>query len=718
MTEAARVSTQFARAAANLAACRFVALDFLLLMKSFFVIATALTAAALGCVAAEAPFKAPPLPEAKAEAKQGLALTFESGGKTDTRDARLVALYVPAGQPATPFLPVGAFTAKWEGDIVSPLRSEYIFSADILGSFTVSINGAKVLDGNAHVVGQPVQLNKGPNKLLVEYKSPAKGDAMLRLSWSSKDFPTEPVQPNALSHNAGATDLRTGERLREGRLLFAQLHCTACHDGTGLVPAKGQEGAMPELAQDAPIFAEFGARFNEAWLAHWINDPHSIRPHTPMPRLFAGSGEQVDQRAADIAAYLVSLGQPNDAKPAEDLAPAGGALFANLGCIACHTPPEYDGKDEFDRVPLGHLKAKWQAPALREYLKNPQQFYQWTRMPNFRLTDEEAERLVAFLLSGNQHEFAAGPKGDAAKGALLAATVGCLNCHAGVPPTTQPKLADTLKNGWLRGCLATDAKDRGTAPDFSLTAGQRDALKAFAANGFDSLKQDNPAEFLQRQFVNVRCAACHSRDGESSVWSQLDNDIAPLTAAAPAPEGEGQPIAGTTAPLFTWLGEKLKTDWAAKFIAGGVAYKPRPWLIARMPGFGVRAETLAQGLAFDHGLPTTSEPEPPADPAFVKAGATLISENGGFNCTTCHGVGERPPTAVFEAPGINLAYAHERIRHAYYHRWVNFPLRLDPDTKMPRFADDAGKTQITDFFDGKAHEQFEAIWQYLGTVKK
>lgn len=37
---------------------------------------------------------------------------------------------------------------------------------------------------------------------------------------------------------------------------------------------------------------------------------------------------------------------------------------------------------------------------------------------------------------------------------------------------------------------------------------------------------------------------------------------------------------------------------------------------------------------------------------------------------------------------------------------------------MPRFADDAGKNALTDFFGGKASEQYDAIWQYLQTIKK
>ncbi len=650
--------------------------------------------------------------------RRGLTLTFTAGDKQDTRPARLVALYLPAGQPPpTPSLPVGPFTAVWTGSILSPLRATYTFSADVVGEVKMTINGQPVLAGGGadqHVAGEPFQLKKGANELRVEYKSPEEGEALLRLLWASKEFPAEPVPPTAFTSDLSAPPVVLGERWREGRLIFAERRCNACHDGADLVPPKGE--GMPELAQDAPVFADFGARYREAWLAHWINDPHAIRPHSPMPRVFTGPPGKIDQRAADIAAYLATLGQPNDPKPAEDQAPAGGALFANLGCIACHTTPEHQGDDEFQRVPLRHLRAKWQAPALKEYLLDPQKLYRWTRMPNFRLTTGEADLLTAFLLAGTQQEFAAGPKGDPGKGAQLTANSGCLNCHAGVPPTTAPKLADTLKKGWTRGCVADTPAERGPAPDFSFTQAERKSLRALATAGFDSLKHDSTAEFAQRQVKNLRCLACHSSDGHASTWSQLENDMAPLQAGAPAPEGEGQPLAGATAPVFTYFGEKLRTKWSAQFIAGLVKEKPRPWLIARMPGFGVRSDLLAQGLALEHGFPLEEKAEDPAPDDILKAGETLLGENGGFNCTTCHAVGERPATAVFEAPGINLGWTHERLRKFYYHRWVYFPLRLDPDTKMPKFADDDGKTPLTEILGGDARAQNEAIWQYLRSV--
>lgn len=665
-----------------------------------------------------AAIQAPALAAAPAEMKQGLALTLTSGGKSDTRSARLVSLYVPAGQPVSPFLAPGAFTARWEGKIMTTLRSEYIFSAEVRGKVSVTVNGTKILDGTAPAPSERVQLKKGANPIVVEYESPQEGDAMLRLNWAAKEFPTEPVPPMVFTHDASQNALREATRVREGRLLFAQFNCLACHDSAGQLPAKTSGEGMPELAQDAPAFADFGSRYNEAWLAHWINNPHDTRPASLMPRVFTGPKDQVDQRAADLAAYLVSLGQRNDEAPAEDDIPLGAALFANLGCISCHSQPSQSGEDEHQRVPLSHLHAKWQAPGLREYLKDPLQNYKWSRMPNFRLTDDEAKQLAAYLLSGEQREFAAGPAGDAARGAQLLVSANCLNCHAGLPPMATPKLADTLKSGWERGCMAPDDASRGTAPDFALSPAQRESLLAFAAAGFDSLKQDSPVEFAHRQMANLHCTACHGEDGNTSTWSLLEGEMIPLQAGAPVAEEEGVAHASTAIPALTWLGEKLQPDWAASFIAGAVEQKPRPWIIGRMPGFGQRSAFLAAGMAQDHGFSAIREPQPPIDPEMAKAGETLIGDHGGFNCTTCHGVGDRPPTAVFEAPGPNLTQSVDRLRKEYYIRWVMYPLRIDPESKMPRFSDDEGKTPLTDFYEGDARKQFNAIWEYLRTQHK
>ena len=671
------------------------------------------------CSFPESTVKPAPLAEQAPKLKPGLTLTFTAGGKSDPRAARIIALHVPAGAAVTPFLPAGAFAAKWEGEIVSPLRSEYTIAAEVRGALKLTINGSEAFEGagdsTAQVLNKTLQLNKGGNKIVAEFSADGKEDAFLQLTWSSKEFPSEPIPPTSFRHDISATALREGQRTREGRMLFAEMRCAACHGDATLIPAKG--GGMPELAQDAPVFADLGAKFNEPWLAQWIGDPHSIRPHGLMPRVFPVSADgQIDQRARDLAAYFIAQGKRDDTAPAPENAAPGGALFGNFGCIACHTTPEFQGQDEDDRVPLSHLKAKWQPPALREYLQDPAKIFASSRMPHFRLTDDEAAQLTAYLLSGTQREFSAGPAGDAAKGAQLLVSAGCLNCHAGLPPTTQPTLAKSLANGWTGGCLSEDAGKRGNAPDFGFTAPQRDALRSFAASGFTSLKQDSPIEFAERQLKNLRCAACHPRDGQPSTWSQLEGEMGALTGSAPTEPTEGHPIAGSVAPMLTWAGEKLRPEWMTQFIAGKTAYKPRHYLLARMPGFALHAKGIAEGLSHEHGFALTIPKEPAPDADIVKAGEKLISENGGFNCTTCHMLADRAATAVFEAPAPNFSHTRERLRKGYYSRWVLAPLRIDSETKMPRFADDDGNTPLSEVLGGKAAAQFEAIWQYLGTV--
>ena len=639
----------------------------------------------------------------------GLKVTFTAAGKSDVRSDRLLALYVPAGQAPSPFLAAGPFTAKWEGDLQSPLRGTFKLSAESSGKFKLSLNGQPLLDGPGI---KTVQLNKGANRIVAEIASADQGDTFVRLSWASKDFPLEPVPPSLLTHPADK-DLDAAIQRREGRLLFAQMNCAACHADAALLPAKGT--GMPEHGQNAPLLSELGTKYKTSFLVDWIRDPHAIRPHTLMPKVFAGEGAH--QKAADLAAMLTQGASPKDEALDLKLAPQGGALFANLGCVACHQRPDAEGKDTQDRIPMGHIRDKWHAAPLIEFLKDPAKNYPSIRMPHFRLEDEEATQLAAYLIANSRMMKRDALTGDATRGAGLLVTAGCLNCHAGMPATTQPTLATVLKAG-DKGCLSPDDKARANAPDFALTAAQRASLKAFLATDLASLKQDTPAEFAERQIKNLNCVACHSRDATVSTWTKVDAEAKKLRDALPAHEHvEGEPVPDAPIPSLTWLGEKLRHDWMSKFIAGQVEYKPRPWLIGRMPGFSHYADGVALGLNHQHGLPQTEAAEPAGDAEKIANGEKLIGADGGFNCITCHAVGEKEATAVFEAPAINFAQSAERLRKGYFHRWVLAPTRIDPDTKMPKYADPEGVTQLSDPYEGKGPVQFEAIREYIRTVK-
>jgi mono/diheme cytochrome c family protein len=132
-----------------------------------------------------------------------------------------------------------------------------------------------------------------------------------------------------------------------------------------------------------------------------------------------------------------------------------------------------------------------------------------------------------------------------------------------------------------------------------------------------------------------------------------------------------------------------------------------------MPAWPTRAEGIARGLAAEHGHSPATAPYPAPDEALAATGQKLIGSVGGFSCVQCHAVGSQPPLAPFEAPALNFAYVSERLRKDHYLRWVFNPIKVDPNTKMPAFADADGKSALRDVYEGDAGKQFESIWQFL-----
>lgn len=702
---------------------------------------------------------APPRSDSAAVAAPGLALTLEPlnadgspAGPADTREVRMVALYVPHGRAPSPFVAPVQFRATWTGNLNLKLRERYAFHAEGRGKLTVAIDDKPVYEAAGDDLaqakpGESVRLKKGGNKLVVTYESPEAGEASVRLIWSQKGVPPHPLPATVFTHDPAAPATAQGRLLREGRQLIADLRCTKCHSAGEASEQASNGSGFPELAMDAPSFKDIGTRLTRDWMAAWIHDPHVMRADAHMAKVFhagnlpAGTAADADTRAADVAAFLTTLGgNPTDGPgpaPTPDPATveAGHRLYTALACVACHVPPATESPiaTHPPRVSHDHVAAKFTPAGLKQYLLDPDAHYAWNPMPDFKLSEEEAAKLSAYLLSaGNKEASVAAPnldKADAARGKRLLLSAGCVNCHTGLEQFTQlkaPRFADLKPDLWSQGCLDPDESKHDAAPVFKLDEGQRAALAAFAATDRASLTRDEPGEFAARQYTAMRCAYCHPRDGrESELVTTLAPEHDPMYTKF---FGEPKPGEALDAhlengvhlapdqkrfPLLTWAGEKLRPEWSAAFIAGKVEYKPRPYLRARMPAYAARAEGWAAGLAAQHGRSPTTEAYPPPDASLVPAGQKLVGTVGGFSCVQCHAVGGAPPLAPFEAPAIDFMYVTGRMRKDFYHRWMYNPIALDPTTKMPRFADDDNRTALTDTLNGDGAKQIEAIWQYL-----
>ena len=81
--------------------------------------------------------------------------------------------------------------------------------------------------------------------------------------------------------------------------------------------------------------------------------------------------------------------------------------------------------------------------------------------------------------------------------------------------------------------------------------------------------------------------------------------------------------------------------------------------------------------------------------------ASLIPQQKGTIATVCSG-------------GI---WARDRLRPEFALRQVLDPPRYDVGSRMPRFAPDLQTTAVKQIEGGKAKKQFEAIKQYLWSLK-
>jgi len=657
--------------------------------------------------------------------QKGLRLTLSSkqnSEKKDVRTARMVALYVQAGRSASPFLPPGPFEATWKGALTfDDFGIDATFSARGTGHVKANVNGNVVLDtdlrGTDLVKGKTTLVRNGPNPLEVTYTAPEDGPARFRLYWSSRSFPPEPLPISQLQHKPDQAPASHQQR-RTGRALFAEHRCVRCHH-----PPEGADLKMPELRKDAPDLAGAGSRFRQAWMADWIADPHKFRQETTMPAVLHGSSKKIEKRARDVAAYLSKKNQADSDHPdvnvTEKKIKRGRRHFRALGCVACHrlTSDQRVENQSIDRIPLAHVGRKWKPGALASFLKNPRKNYSWRPMPDFRLSTKHATDLAAFLLDATGTPDADGktPTGNPKNGRKWFRKTGCNRCHAPDTSSTYsaPSLADLLKRSkddLETGCLAPGTKKRGRAPNFDFTDLQRTSLRTFlTGDARAALSRFVPAEFTTRQYGRLRCANCHTRDGNYDSWSKLPDAQTDVELDRDQTWGVKQ-----NRPPLTWTGEQLQYDWMKKMITGTLKKKPRPWLVARMPGFGVYGKHMARGLAAQHGLPPEPVRATEPDPEKGRAGRKIVNK---LNCYSCHGVGDRKPN-TFEVAGINFFKSQKRLRKEYTIRWLLNPPRIRPNTKMPSYFEWGKASPFPKIQDGKIEKQLEALWQYLIQVRK
>ncbi len=621
-----------------------------------------------------------------------------------------------------------------------PATGEYRFTCEGTGTATIAFHGSPdAKQPLSETTAVSVRLKRGLNEIDVRYELPEKGDARFRLMWESNRFPREAIPATSLARqdrpNRVGAAMWTG--FSAGQIAYQQHNCARCHASSAAEQLAGFRKSTPFALRGAPRLDEAGRRFSPAWLANWLVDPARLKHDSVMPKLILGDEPQT---AVDLTAYLGSLvdatlpAVPVSARTSDDEDPTrhGSDLFEKLGCIACHTFTEPGRDDEWQRVSLHFTKAKLQHDALERFLLAPQRHHATSFMPDFRLTADEASSLATFIRQkslGEVSELAGTQPGNIERGRRAFEQLRCGQCHTmrlddKLPPA---HLASVFRETSQRGCLATEAdqksaantnpkRERGSPPPprFTFRDETRESLLIFLnaltmadADKVKATPSNLAAYALSESLASLRCNACHARDDQRSLWPEIV-----------AEEGSGRAVEAV--PQLTWVGEKLQGPWIEKLLKGEIKQKPRPWLTARMPSFPAYAGLMSQGLAAEHGV-AFEEPLPvKLDADQVEIGRQLTLRDGGLDCRQCHGIGQEQPrgdASTQIALGINFALARDRLRPEFALRQMLDPPRYDLGSRMPRFAPDLRTTAAKHIEGGDAKKQFEALKQFLWSVK-
>ncbi len=650
----------------------------------------------------------------------GLLQTIEQAGIVDRRIARLPAQYNDASDAVSDMLGKNdsAYTSTWNGYLDLTERISPVFSLEGSGAAELKVDGKTILKVNGSLdskKSEKITLDPGAHAFELIYTGANDGSGHVRVLWEEESFPKQSIKPAYFKHQSNKMLLQS-LKVRHGRDVFVEQKCTSCHQS-------GQDNTLPELSYKGPNMKGIGSRVKQEWIAKWLANPHALKPTTTMPAVVDGTTEQGRIDAVDMAAYLASFEadtqldsikiQANDAK-------LGGSHFHNLGCASCHSTPDakYDAKT--NRTPLNNVHQKFSATNLTAFLKKPDKHHASIKMPDFRLSDDEARQLAAFLHAGSEGKatkLAALPKsGDAKRGAELVKGHNCAACHSELPEATvkPSKLSGIITKSWTdHGCAP--AHKAGKSPAFNLSDDEREALEAYrsslAESSFESLKHHSSYDFAERQIQALNCAACHERDGVPALLSSLHSQTQKLLEGVP--QDDHHKI-DQSRPSLTYTGEMLHSDYLKLMLDGKVKARPRPWLAMRMPAFHSRADMLAKGLGAQHGMAPSMAETANLDPEKIKIGKKIIGTNGGFACTICHANGDSKALAAFEVEGVNFDQVAQRLRPGYYHRWMENPMSITPSTKMPRYTN-GNKSGLPDY-KGDAEKQFEAVLEYLKSL--
>jgi cytochrome c2 len=222
------------------------------------------------------------------------------------------------------------------------------------------------------------------------------------------------VEAGCLKCHQGVVRVPQAANLNRGLAIVERYGCFGCHKMRGFT----------DLEKVGPTLKHVFSKTNADWLARWIRNPKEFRPSSRMPRLFGlpnhqgpGDAEREAAEINGIVAYLQDKGHALRQPPLQGRGDAGRgeALVKNVGCMGCHAiekdeiePAVLEARDRreiedpiaWERrfgPDLSHVGSKLRPEWIYQWVRNPKAYDAGTRMPDLRLTHQEALDITAYL---------------------------------------------------------------------------------------------------------------------------------------------------------------------------------------------------------------------------------------------------------------------------------------------------------------------------------
>lgn len=582
------------------------------------------------------------------------------------------------------------------------------------------------------------------------------------------------------------------QNLTKGMSLFEDLGCHGCHAVEGY-------SALENIKKVGPALNKVGSKVQDiGWLESWIKNPEAYLPNTTMPNFFPAEGMsqvvyfknggqrtgivsetetqyivkaddgtsytyvkddvvRIVDEVKSIAAYLASM---NDATIDESLGSyaktessinAGEETVKTVGCLTCHA---IDGLGSEFAPALDSVGTKVTAQYLRQWIEDPKAYDPDTSMPSMRLSKQEINNVVAYLMNLQQPTPTATSNsiGEVIpeEGEKLVRSYGCFGCHE-IPGFENEskvgadlgefgsKLAEELDFGdtigmhhswhdWTIGKITNPRLYQtrrivSRMPVFQINDEEAKSiavlLKSFQPEKYplnyifdhvvstERVEKKNQIDAGRRVLKKYNCTGCHVIEGVGGSYTDvitLHEGLDTVTAKQLSP------------PPLQSQGARVHPEWLFEFLKEPTDI--RYGLKVRMPTFGMsdaEATTLVKYFSAldDEPFPYETLAPPMSTRSELQVGKQIFDE---LKCDSCHpSVGETIAEGSDKAGRPDLSLANGRLKPDWLLDWLKDPQKLQPGTAMPQAWPIVGGQHLPfeNYAGSDAEKQIQLVRDYI-----